>query len=61
MLVDWIIVVDFIVMFSASKDDTPADTPSPKHPLLKLVSLAQNLHSSVPHLGRVVQAASVRM
>ena len=61
MLVCWLIVVDFLVIFSSSKDDTPADTPAPWHPFSKLTLLAQQLSSSVSHLGRAVQAASVRL
>ena len=59
ILVGWLIVVDFLVIFSSSKDDTPADTPAPWHPFSKLASLAQKLSSSGPHLGRAVQVASV--
>ena len=28
VLVGWLIVVDFLVMFFLSKDDTPAETPA---------------------------------
>ena len=43
VLVGWKIVVDFIVIFPSSKDDTPADTPTPGRPISKLASFAKNL------------------
>ena len=61
MLVCWVIVVDFLVIFLSSKDDTPADTPAPRRPFSQLTPLDQHLHTSCQPLGRAVQTASVRM
>ena len=61
VLVGLLIVVDFLVMFLSSKDDTPADTPAPRRPFSQLALLAQQLRILGPSLGREVQTASVRM
>ena len=61
VLVGWLIVVDFIVMFFSSKDEIPADTPDPQRPFSQIASLDQQLRTSGPTLGWVVQMASVRM
>ena len=54
----WMFFFDFLVMFSSSKEDTPADTPAPLHPFLPLTSLAQNLRSLGTPIGQEVQAKS---
>ena len=60
-LVGFMVVIYFPVMFSSSNDDRPTDTPAPRRPFSKLASMAQQLRSLVPLLGRAVQAALVRM
>ena len=61
ILVGWLIVVDFLVMFSSSKDDTLADTPDTRRPFLQLASIEKQLHRLGPPLGRAVQMASVNV
>ena len=61
MLFGLLIVVDFLVMFLSSSDDTPADTPAPHRPFSQLALLDQQLRILGPSLGREVQTASVRM
>ena len=41
VLVGLLVVVDFLVMFLSSKDDTPADTLALRWPFSQLASLAQ--------------------
>ena len=61
MIVGFLIVIYFPVMFSSSKGYTPTDTPAPRRPFSSLDLLDQQLYTSVPPLGRAVQAVSVRM
>ena len=61
MIVGLMIVVDFLVMFLSSKDETPADTLALRRPFSKIALLDQQLRTSLPPIGRAVQAASVRM
>ena len=61
MLVGCLIVVEFILMFLSSKNDTPADTPTPQRPFSQPDSLGQQLLTPDPNLGKEVQAASVGM
>ena len=61
MLVGWLIVVEFLVMFLSSNDDTPADKPTTWCPFSQLALFSQQPSTSVPPLGRAVQAASVCM
>ena len=61
MIVGWLIFVEFIVMFSSSKDNTPADTPNTRPPFFQMASLAQQICILGPPLGRAVQAASESM
>ena len=61
VLVGWMVVVEFIVMFSSSKVNTRADPTDPRRPFSQLASLDQQLRTSVPPLGRAVQEASVWM
>ena len=58
VLVGLLIVVDFLVMFLSSKDDTPADTPATWRPFSKLTSLARLLRSLEAPFKQAVQAAS---
>ena len=58
VIIGWMIVVDFLVVFSSSKDDTPVDTPATRRLFLRVDSLVQLLHISWPPLGRAVRAAS---
>ena len=51
VLVGFMIVVDLPVMSSSSKDDTLTDTPAPWRPFSQLNFLAQQLRTSVPHIG----------
>ena len=60
MLVTGLIVVDFLVIFLSSKDDTPAYTSYLQRHFSQLASLAQQLRTLGPPLGRAVQAESVR-
>ena len=43
VLDDFLIVVDFPVIFSLSKDDTPKDMPDPRRDFSQLSLLAQQL------------------
>ena len=61
MLVGLLIVVDFLVIFLSSKYDTPVDTPAMCRHFSQLTLMAQQMRTSVPPLGRAVQAESVRM
>ena len=58
MVVGWLIVVDFIFMFSSLKDDTSADNPATWCPFLQMDSLAQKLHGSGTPLGQEFKMAS---
>ena len=51
VLVGFMIVFDLPVMSSSSKDDTLTDTPAPWRPFSQLNFLAQQLRTSVPHIG----------
>ena len=53
-----LIVVEFIVIFFSSKDDTPADMPATWRPFSKLTSLARLLRSLEAPFKQAVQAAS---
>ena len=57
VLVGWLNVVDFLVMFLLSKDDTPADVPDLCNPFSQLASHAQHMHTSGPPIGMAVQVA----
>ena len=61
MLVSFLIVIDTVVMFSSSKDDTPAGTLAPRWPFSQLALLAHQLRTPAPLISRAVQVASVRM
>ena len=52
------VVVDFLVMFLSSTDDTMADTPDMRRPLLHMASLVQQLCRSWPASGWAVQTES---
>ena len=56
-----LVVVDFPIMFSSSKDDMPMDTPATQRPFSQPASLDQQLRSLVPPLGRSVHTALVSM
>ena len=58
MLVDWLIVVDFLVVFLSPNYDTLEDMPATWRRFLQLDLLAQQIGSSGPPLGCSVQAAS---
>ena len=61
MLVGCLIVVEFILMFLSSNNDTPSDTPTPQRPFSQPAPLGQQLLTPAPNLGKEVQAASVGM
>ena len=54
MLVGWLIVVECLVMFFSSNDDTSADTPAQRHPISQILLLAQQLNTLGPSLGQAV-------
>ena len=58
MIVGCLIVVDLLVMFLSSMGDIPADTPATRQPFSPISSLYQQLRSSEPPLGWVVQSVS---
>ena len=61
VFVGFLIVVELLVIFLSLKDDIPVDTPAPGRNFSQLYLLDQQICTSVPPLGRAVQAASVRM
>ena len=58
MIFGWLIVVDFLVIFSSSKGDTPADMSATRRPFLHLASLDQQLHRLWLLLGQAVKEES---
>ena len=61
VLVGFLIVVDFPVIFSSSKDDTPKYMPDPRRAFSQLSLLAQQLCYLGTPLWRADQAALVSM
>ena len=61
VLVCFLVVVDLLVMFLLSKDNTPVDTLDLCWPFSRLALLAQQLCNSGPPLGWAVQTSSVQI
>ena len=59
MLSVFLFVVDFLVMFSSSKDEALVDMMDPRRTFSQLDFMAQQLRTSGPPLGRAVQALPV--
>ena len=55
----WLIVVEFLVMFFSSKDDTPADIPALRRPFTQLALIDKQLRTSGQSIEAADQVASV--